>query len=236
MGTSFGCAGRVFDFGTTRPVANAIGYHVGTPNSDPSDYLAGRGRGIGGLVRLHRRALPARKHRRPSIRARARRTDFVMARKDEDAAAVVRYRPGNEFWQHVFTIPDGYIAYGSAVNGRLLVVFPTKGDWQTGADWKDPSLANLLDGLRLQTRLDPKRDQVAAILEQAVGPVLHNPTRGNFVRPNAERYRDVPQGVGHDLRALRRAGRHRALRRRCSSRGSTARGDRARAPSASASG
>ena len=114
--------------------------------------------------------------------------EFVMARKDEDAAAVVRYRPGYEFWQHVFTIPDGYIAYGSAVDGRLLVVFPTKGDWQTGADWKDPSLANLLDGRRLQTRLDPKRDQVAAILEQAVGPVVHNPTRGNFVRPNAERY------------------------------------------------
>jgi hypothetical protein len=68
------------------------------------------------------------------------------------------------------------------------VVFSTKGDWQTGAEWKDPSLANLLDGHRLATRLDPKRDQVAAILEQAVGPVMHNPTRGNFVRPNAERY------------------------------------------------
>jgi hypothetical protein len=114
--------------------------------------------------------------------------EHVMARKDEDAAAIVRYRPGYEFWQHVFTIPDGYIAYGSAVDGRLLAVFPTKGDWQTGAEWKDPSLANLLDGRRLATRLDPKRDQVAAILEQAVGPVLHNPTRGNFVRPNAERY------------------------------------------------
>ena len=114
--------------------------------------------------------------------------EFVMARKDEDAAAVVRYRPGYEFWQHVFTIPDGYIAYGSAVDGRLLVVFPTKGDWLTDAEWKDPSLANLLDGRRLATRLDPKRDQVAAILEQAVGPVLHNPTRGNFVRPQTERY------------------------------------------------
>jgi len=115
-------------------------------------------------------------------------SDSVQARRDEDAAAIVRYRPGYQFWQEVFTIPDGHIAYGSAVDGRLLVVFPTKGDWLTDADWKDASLATLLNGRKLAVKLDAKRDQVAAILERAVGPVMHNPTRGYFVRPNAERY------------------------------------------------
>ena len=37
-------------------------------------------------------------------------------------------------------------------------------------------------------RLDPRRDQVAAILEQAAGPVVHNPTRGYFVGPNELQY------------------------------------------------
>jgi hypothetical protein len=114
--------------------------------------------------------------------------EHVLARRDEDAAAIGRYRPGFQFWQHVFTIPDGYVAYGSAVDGRLLVVFPTKGDWLTEADWKDAALAHVLDGKRLAVKLDTRRDQVAAILEQAAGPVVHNPTRGGFVRPNAVRY------------------------------------------------
>jgi hypothetical protein len=114
--------------------------------------------------------------------------EHVLARRHEDASAIVRYRPGYQFWQHIFTIPDGHIAYGSAVDGRLLVVFPAKGDWQTEADWKDASLARVLDGRRLATRLDARRDQVAAIIEQTTGPVVHNPTRGYFVKPSAERY------------------------------------------------
>ena len=114
--------------------------------------------------------------------------EHVLARRNEDAAAIAQYRPGYEFWKQIFIIPDGHIAYGSAVDGRLLVVFPTKGDWLTDADWKDPTLAHVLDGTRLATRLDPRRDQVAAILEQAVGPVVHNPTRGYFVGPNELQY------------------------------------------------
>ena len=111
-----------------------------------------------------------------------------QARRDEDLAALDKYRPGYPFWQHIFTIPDGHIAYGSAVDGRLLAVFPTKGDWTRDGDWKDPSLAHLLTGRRLAVKLDDRREQVATILEQAAGPILHNPTRGHFVLPNAQRY------------------------------------------------
>jgi len=114
--------------------------------------------------------------------------DQVLTRHAEDMAAIKRYRPGYEFWQYIFTIPDGHIAYGSAVDGRLLVVFPTKGDWTRDADWKDPSLAHLLNGRRLAVKLDTRRDQVASILEQAAGPIVHNPTRGRFLLPNAQRY------------------------------------------------
>jgi hypothetical protein len=114
--------------------------------------------------------------------------EYTLARRDRDIAAIDRYRPGYEFWRHIFTIPDGYIAYGSAVDGRLLAVFPAKGDWATQAKWNDGSLAHLLQGRKLATRLDARRDQVAVILEQAAGPVVHNPTRGRFLQPNAQRY------------------------------------------------
>jgi hypothetical protein len=114
--------------------------------------------------------------------------DYTRERRADDYAALQSYRPGYAFWQHVFTIPDGHIAYGSARDGRLLAVFPTKGDWTAGADWKDPGLAHLLDGVTLVKPLDDRREQVAALLSAMVGPVLHNPTRGQFLLPNARRY------------------------------------------------
>ena len=115
-------------------------------------------------------------------------TEYVESRRASDYAALRTYRPGFSFWQHIFTIPDGRIAFGSAVDGRLLAVFPTKGDWTREADWKDPALADLLDGVTLARTLDDRRDQVAALIEQAAGPVVHNPTRGQFLVPNARRY------------------------------------------------
>ena len=36
--------------------------------------------------------------------------------------------------------------------------------------------------------LDRRRDEVARLLEARVGPVVHNPTRGLFLLPNAQRY------------------------------------------------
>ncbi len=114
--------------------------------------------------------------------------EYTQERRADDYAALETYRPGYAFWQHVFTIPDGHIAYGSARDGRLLAVFPTKGDWTTGADWKDPGLAHLLDEVKLARKLDDRRDQVAERLAAMVGPVVHNPTRGQFLLPNARRY------------------------------------------------
>ena len=49
-----------------------------------------------------------------------------------DFEAMQIYRPGYSFWQHVFTIPDGSVAFGSAEDGRLLAVFPSRGDWIRG--------------------------------------------------------------------------------------------------------
>jgi hypothetical protein len=112
----------------------------------------------------------------------------TATRRHDDVAALATFRPGFQFWQHIFTIPDGSIAFGSALDGRLLVVFPTKGVWTRDANWIDPKLANILTGQVLARDLDKRRDQVAALLEAAVGPVTHNPTRGQFVLPNARRY------------------------------------------------
>jgi hypothetical protein len=112
----------------------------------------------------------------------------VRARRDNDLIALAAARPGYPFWRHVFTIADGHIAFGSASDGRLLAVFPTRGDWLRDADWKDQKFANLLEGRRLPRRLDDRRDAVAELLEETVGPIVHNPTRGLFVLPNARRY------------------------------------------------
>ena len=111
-----------------------------------------------------------------------------MTRLEDDLLALARYRPGYAFWQHIFTIPDGSIAFGSATDGRLLAVFPTRGDWIRDARWADPSLADLLRGVTMPRRLDDRRDLVASRLEAVVGPVLHNPTRGTFLLPNVRRY------------------------------------------------
>jgi hypothetical protein len=113
---------------------------------------------------------------------------YTAARRGDDVAALEAFRPGYEFWQHIFTIPDGSIAFGSALDGRLLGVLPAKGNWTREADWRQPELADILTGHVLARNLDERRDQVAALLEEAVGPVVHNPTRGQFVLPNARRY------------------------------------------------
>jgi hypothetical protein len=105
-----------------------------------------------------------------------------------DLAAMQVYRPGYPFWQHIFTIPDGSVAYGSATDGRLLAVFPSRGDWLTAAQWGDPGLAALLRNQRLPTQMTQRREQVATLLTPAAGPVVHNATRGTFVTPNARKY------------------------------------------------
>jgi hypothetical protein len=114
--------------------------------------------------------------------------DPVELRRRADVAAMQTFRPGYAFWQYVFTIPDGRIAFGSAVDGRLLATFPAKGDWTRKAEWADPTLAHLLDGQRLARRLSERREQVALLMERAAGPVLHNSTRGDALQRNVGRY------------------------------------------------
>jgi hypothetical protein len=112
----------------------------------------------------------------------------VDARLRADQAAMHDFRPGYAFWRHVFTIPDGSIAYGSAADGRLLATFPAKGDWTRRAAWKDPSIAHILGGQILDRKVSDRRDQVALLMERAVGPVLHNSTRGDALLINAPKY------------------------------------------------
>jgi hypothetical protein len=115
-------------------------------------------------------------------------SSHIEARQQDDLAALETFRPGYPFWQNIFTIPDGSIAFGSARDGRLLAVFPTKGDWRRDGRWIDPALATVLDGHNLPAALDDRREYVAYLIEQVAGPVLHNPTRGQFLQPNIAPY------------------------------------------------
>ena len=114
--------------------------------------------------------------------------DAVQARLRADVAAMQTFRPGYPFWRHVFTIPDGSIAFGSAADGRLLATFPTRGDWSQRAVWSDPAIAFSLDGRSLARKLAERREQVAQLMERAAGPVQHNSTRGDALIMNVPRY------------------------------------------------
>jgi hypothetical protein len=110
------------------------------------------------------------------------------SRVQADIHALESYRPGYQFWQQIFTIPDGSIVFGGANDGRLLAVFPSKGDWTDPDVWTDPALASVMKAEELPAGLDDRRERMAEWLEPVIGPVLHNPTRGDFLLPNARRY------------------------------------------------
>jgi len=114
--------------------------------------------------------------------------DIAAMRMHADVDAMQKFRPGYAFWQHVFTMHDGTILFGSARDGRLLAAFPAKGEWTRQARWIDAGLAHILDGQRLARKLTDRRDQVEGLIERAAGPVLQNSTRGDALIPNARRY------------------------------------------------
>ena len=143
----------------------------------------------------------------PAARAAS---EYARARLDLDLAAVQSYRPEYPFWQHIFTIPDGRIAFGSAQDGRLLAVFPTAGDWARDADWEEQALAR--DSSTGETL--PKQLESASRRGRSPAHANDRPARAQpdaRTVPDAERpaLRKLPPRVGHDLRALRRAGRDR---------------------------
>ncbi len=112
----------------------------------------------------------------------------LEARIQADWETMRAYRPAYEFWQHIFTVPDGRILYGSATDGRLLATLPVKGDWSSASNWTEPRLAVPLKDRTLPTRLNDRRDEVVRLLEPTTGPLLHNPARGLFLLPNIPRY------------------------------------------------
>ena len=115
-------------------------------------------------------------------------TEHVEARLQADLEVVKAFRPAYPFWRHIFTITDGRIAFGSAKDGRLIVTFPSKGDWSKDAVWTDPALAPSVSGVTWPTRLDDRRDLAVRRLEPVTGPLVHNPTRGRFLLPNVPKY------------------------------------------------
>ncbi len=114
--------------------------------------------------------------------------EYSRARLAEDIEVLDALRPSYPFWKHIFTIPDGHIAFGSRTDGRLLVTFPAGGDWRRNGEWAEASLSDSLSGRGLPRRLSARRQAVEQALERLVGPVLHNATRGRFVAPHAARY------------------------------------------------
>ncbi|MBW3535680.1 MAG: hypothetical protein KY453_10785 [Gemmatimonadetes bacterium] len=113
----------------------------------------------------------------------------VEARLAFDRAALDRFRPGYPFWRHVFIVPDGSVAFGSARDGRLLATLPVRGaDWSREDHWEEPDLATALEGAALPARLGDRRQRVSELLEPSVGPTIDNYTRGDLLLQNVRRY------------------------------------------------
>jgi hypothetical protein len=129
-------------------------------------------------------AIPTRSAADPFTTA----SHYARTRMLDDLAALQTYRPGYAFWRHVFTVADGSIVFGSAVDGRLFATFPENGDWQRDGVWAVEALESVLDYRTLPSDVSARRDEVARILDPLVGAVLHNATRGLFLLPNERRY------------------------------------------------
>jgi len=124
----------------------------------------------------------------PGVDQRHTAMAAVDARLRADLVAMQALRPAYPFWRHVFIIPDGSIAFGSAADGRLLATFPARGDWVQQGVWSDSAMAKVLDRESLAVKVRDRREQVALLIEPAVGPVVQNSTRGDALLINVPRY------------------------------------------------
>ena len=66
--------------------------------------------------------------------------------------------------------------------------FRRRGTGRATLVWTDAALTHILEGQPLAKKLGERREQVALLMERAVGPVLHNSTRGDALLPNARKY------------------------------------------------
>lgn len=128
-----------------------------------------------------------------SARETAARSDetvqpLVRERYGRDLDAMREHRPRYPFWQHVFTVPNGRIAFGSATDGRLLATFPIRGDWTREAHWQQGALAAELAGRPFDGRLERRREDAARLIAKAAGPIVQHETRGSFIAEGVERY------------------------------------------------
>jgi len=126
--------------------------------------------------------------KRPDASALGSFRQYVQARMQDDLAALQTYRPEFPFWRHIFTVPDGAVIFGSALDGRLLATLPAEGDWQRDGAWETAALKDAIAGHEMPPDLSDRRDEVARLLEPVVGRVVHNASRGLFLLPNEQRY------------------------------------------------
>lgn len=146
---------------------------------------------VAGEIAAEWTATPAHADTFPEADARRRTASeqsVARQRLDRDLEAVRKYRPGYRFWAHVFAVPDGHIAFGSATDGRLLATFPARGDWVKGARWGETEHDDLLAANPVAGSLAQRREDTARLLAAVEGPVVHHATRGSFIEAGIERY------------------------------------------------
>jgi len=124
----------------------------------------------------------------PAALASLTALDRARLRLQDDEAAMGTFRPSYPFWRHVFTVPDGNVVFGTATDGALIATFRDRSDWVTDGTWTDPTLARWLSGGPLPGNVSERRDEVVRRLTPVLGTIVHNPTRGLFLLPNALRY------------------------------------------------
>ena len=132
------------------------------------------------------------------------------ARLQADLDVVRAFRPAYPFWQHIFTIPDGRIAFGSARRRPAAGDLPFEGGLgNAGAVWPEPDLGTAL--ARRQMAGPRGRPPRPGDRSPGAGPRVRCCTTrraGSSCSPTS-RNTAPSLASGAHLRALRRPGGHR---------------------------